>query len=129
MMAQFFGVAAAVCGALGVGAGAFGAHVLKGGVTPELLAVWKTGANYHLIHAMALGLVALEIRSGGDPVLGSSRFAGYAFVVGIVLFSGSLYVMTVTGVRWLGAITPLGGLALIAGWCALGVSFMRSHSG
>ncbi len=103
---------AGVLGALGVVLGAFGAHGLKGVVTdPHLLEVWETAARYHLIHAVALlGVAAHPAR----PTL-----AGWLFVAGIVVFSGSLYTMTVTGHRWLGAITPIGGLCLIGGWLAL----------
>ena len=99
----------AVLGALGVAFGAFGAHALKTRITDaHLLEVWDTAARYHLIHAVAL--VAL----GG--LVGAPRFTGWAWVVGIALFSGSLYLMTLTGQRWLGAVTPLGGVAFIAGW-------------
>ncbi|MFT4621554.1 MAG: uncharacterized membrane protein YgdD (TMEM256/DUF423 family) [Myxococcota bacterium] len=108
---------AGVVGALGVALGAFGAHGLKGVVTdPHLLEVWETAARYHLIHAVALlGVAAHPAR----PAL-----AGWLMVAGIVVFSGSLYTMTLTGQRWLGAITPIGGLCFIAGWLALG--FARS---
>lgn len=101
--------AAGLVGALGVALGAFGAHGLKNVVTDaHLLEVWETGARYHLLHAIALCAVAAHPKA---PV-GS----GVAFLLGIVLFSGSLYLMTLTGQRWLGAVTPLGGLAFIAGW-------------
>jgi uncharacterized membrane protein YgdD (TMEM256/DUF423 family) len=103
---------AGVLGALGVALGAFGAHGLKDRVTdPHLLEVWRTGAHYHLIHAVALLAVA------SHPSRPAA--AGWLFVVGIALFSGSLYAMTLTGVRWLGAITPLGGVAFIVGWLVL----------
>jgi uncharacterized membrane protein YgdD (TMEM256/DUF423 family) len=105
----------AAAGALGVLLGAFGAHGLKNVVTdPHLLEVWETGARYHLFHALALLGVAAH---PSQP-----KLAGWMFVVGIVLFSGSLYTMTLTGHRWLGAITPIGGLAFVAGWVALGLA-------
>lgn len=105
---------AGVAGALGVLLGAFGAHGLKDVVTdPHLLEVWETGARYHLIHALALCAVAAHPRRPNG--------AGIAFVAGMVLFSGSLYVMTLTGMRWLGAVTPLGGLSFIVGWVILAV--------
>lgn len=103
---------AGVLGALGVMAGAFGAHALEARIDePRLLEVWETAARYHLIHALALLGVAAHPQSPAA--------AGWLFVVGVTLFSGSLYLMTLTGARWLGAITPLGGLAFIAGWLVL----------
>jgi uncharacterized membrane protein YgdD (TMEM256/DUF423 family) len=103
---------AGIMGALGVGLGAFGAHGLKDVVTDQaLLEHWKTGAQYHLVHALALLGVAAH------PT--QPKVAGTLFVAGVVLFSGSLYTMTLTGQKWLGAITPLGGVCFIAGWLAL----------
>lgn len=110
--------AAGIAGAIGVGLGAFGAHGLKNVITdPHLIEVWETGARYHLIHALALCAVAAHPRQ--------PRAAGLAFLAGMVLFSGSLYLMTLTGMRWLGAITPLGGLCFIAGWVILAVRAPR----
>jgi uncharacterized membrane protein YgdD (TMEM256/DUF423 family) len=104
-----------IMGALGVALGAFGAHGLKNVVTDaSLLDTWETAARYHLLHALALGLVAAH------PA--APRWAGWLFVAGIVVFSGSLYTLVLTGQRWLGAITPIGGLCLIAGWLALAFS-------
>ena len=101
-----------VAGALGVALGAFGAHGLKNIVTdPYLLEVWAKGAHYHQIHALALCAVAAH---PNPPAR-----AGWAFVLGITLFSGSLYLMTLTGQRWLGAVTPVGGVAFISGWLIL----------
>lgn len=107
----------AVMGALGVALGAFGAHGLKDVAEPDQIARWwDVGARYHLVHAVAmLGVAAHPARPA---------FAGWAFMLGILLFSGSLYAMTLTGVTRLGMITPLGGLAFIAGWLAL--AFARS---
>jgi len=102
-------------GALGVALGAFGAHGLKQLVTdPHLLDVWDTGARYHLVHAVAL----LGVAAHPSPPV----WAGRLFVAGTLLFSGSLYVMALTDVRILGAITPLGGLCYIAGWLALALA-------
>lgn len=107
---------AGVTGALGVALGAFGAHGLKDVVAdPEHIARWwDVGARYHLIHAAALVGVAAH---PGRPTV-----AGWSFVVGILLFSGSLYAMTLTGITKLGMITPLGGLAFIVGWLALALT-------
>jgi uncharacterized membrane protein YgdD (TMEM256/DUF423 family) len=109
-------VVAGLVGALGVAAGAFGAHGLRARVGPDLLAVWETAARYHLLHAVALLVLAAVARPERAPYLASALFTA-----GIVLFSGSLYAMTLTGARSLGAITPLGGLLLIAGWIAAGI--------
>lgn len=109
---------AGVVGALGVAMGAFGAHAVKDAVSDEALAWWRTGSQYHMVHALALGLVAAH---PGRP-----KWPGVAFVIGIVLFSGSLYTMTLTDIRILGAITPLGGVCFITGWLLLAFSPMQS---
>lgn len=109
----FFG---AILGALGVAAGAFGAHALKARLTPEMLAVFETGVRYHLIHALGLLAAAWASARWPSPAI---RAAGWLFVVGVVLFSGSLYVLCLTGIRGLGVITPIGGVAFIAGWLLL----------
>lgn len=93
-----------------VAAGAFGAHALKSRLTPEMLAVWETAVRYMAYHGLALLLV------GRMP---QSRVAGWCFTLGIVVFSGSLFLLALTGKKWLGAITPLGGLAFLAGWLSL----------
>jgi uncharacterized membrane protein YgdD (TMEM256/DUF423 family) len=100
---------AALLGASAVALGAFGAHGLKGHVDAAGLATWKTAAGYHLAHAVALAAIAEERHA----------LAAKAFTAGVLLFSGSLYLLVLTGVGWLGAITPLGGLFLIGGWLAL----------
>jgi uncharacterized membrane protein YgdD (TMEM256/DUF423 family) len=109
----------AALGALGVALGAFGAHGLAARLTPADLAIYETGVRYHFYHAFALVLVGLFALQGGG--IGGARRSGtssaaWAFIAGIALFSGSLYVLTLTGMRWLGAVTPIGGLAFIAGW-------------
>jgi uncharacterized membrane protein YgdD (TMEM256/DUF423 family) len=109
----------AVLGAAAVGLGAFGAHGLRSRVTADLLAVFETAARYHLIHALAI--VAVAWAAERFPGVCTTA-AGWLFVTGIVLFSGSLYALVLTGVRGLGAITPLGGLAFIAGWIALALA-------
>lgn len=119
---------AGVSGALAVAFGAFGAHGLEGSIG-ELadgatrLGWWATAADYHLAHALALGLTGAAARHASTGrALGLSQLA---FALGTVLFSGSLYAMTLTGARWLGAITPIGGTLLIVGWIALAVSARR----
>jgi uncharacterized membrane protein YgdD (TMEM256/DUF423 family) len=115
---------AALAGFSAVALGAFGAHGLKSRVEPELLAVWQTAVQYHLAHALALLFVALLLRQAGGHAL---LWSGGAFAAGIVLFSGSLYLLVLTGVRTLGIITPFGGLAFLAGWLALAVAAFRNE--
>lgn len=118
---RVFLLLAALSGFLAVALGAFGAHGLKSKLSAlpdaaDRLGWWHTGAQYHLAHALALGLVAvLAERSPG----GALTVSGWAFLTGTVLFSGSLYLMTLTGVRGLGAVTPIGGLSFLIGWAAL----------
>jgi uncharacterized membrane protein YgdD (TMEM256/DUF423 family) len=111
----FFRIGVLLAG-LGVGLGAFGAHGLRTRVTPDLLAVFETGVRYQMYHALALVGLSLAWNRWSTAHLTA---AGYLFIAGIVLFSGSLYVLTITGVRGWGAVTPLGGVALLAGWIAL----------
>ncbi len=103
--------------------GAFGAHGLRARIGPDMLAVYETGVQYHLVHA--LGLLAVAWAATRWPGVWVNA-AGWLFVAGIVLFSGSLYVLAVTGPRWLGAITPLGGTCFILGWVLLAVAALRS---
>lgn len=114
----------ATLGATAVALGAFGAHGLKARVTADLLAVFETAARYHLIHALAIVAVAWAAERFPGALAGA---AGWLFCAGILLFSGSLYLMVLTGARGLGAVTPLGGLALIAGWIALALAPFLGH--
>jgi uncharacterized membrane protein YgdD (TMEM256/DUF423 family) len=113
----------AIAGGVGVMLGAFGAHGLKTRVAPELLTVFETGVRYHMYHALALLAVGWAATRWTTPLVHAS---GWAFLAGIVIFSGSLYVMTLTGARWLGAITPLGGIAFILGWALLAAAALRT---
>lgn len=108
--------------AVAVAMGAFGAHALKNKLQPKDLAVFKTGVQYHLIHA--LGLIVVGLLADQYPDAGMMAAAGWLLLAGIVLFSGSLYVLSVKKIRWLGPITPLGGLSFIIGWVLLAVSFV-----
>jgi len=121
-MASGWFVAGAVAAGIGVALGAFGAHGLKSRVEPELVTIFETGVRYHMYHALALLAVGLASTRSNNPLLGA---AGWLFVAGIVIFSGSLYLMTLTGTRWLGAITPIGGLAFLAGWSLLALGALR----
>jgi uncharacterized membrane protein YgdD (TMEM256/DUF423 family) len=116
-MERVFFVLGAVLAGVGVIAGAFGAHGLRGRLTPELLGVFETGVRYHLIHA--LGLLAVAWAMTRWPGAATST-AGWLFLAGIFLFSGSLYGLSLSGLRWLGAITPIGGVAWVVGWLILG---------
>lgn len=105
-----------VSGFLAVALGAFGAHGLQSKLDAAVdgakrLSWWQTAAHYHLMHALALAVVAVVIARAPQ-----ARYAGFAFTLGTLLFSGSLYVMALGGPRWLGAVTPLGGLGFLAGW-------------
>jgi uncharacterized membrane protein YgdD (TMEM256/DUF423 family) len=106
---------AAINGALAVMAGAFAAHGLKARLSADALAVFETGARYHMYHALAMALAGLV----------AARRAAIAFLAGIVLFSGSLYLLALTGVTLLGAVTPVGGLCFIAGWALLAWAAFR----
>ncbi|MCY0865312.1 MAG: DUF423 domain-containing protein [Sulfobacillus sp.] len=111
---------AAVLGFLGVGLGAFGAHGLRAKITPESLAVYQTGVQYHLIHTVAMVLAALltDRLAATNWVL----LAGWFFFGGIIVFSGSLYILAISGQRRWGAVTPIGGLLFLAGWALLAIA-------
>jgi uncharacterized membrane protein YgdD (TMEM256/DUF423 family) len=116
---------AAVLAATGVGLGAFGAHGLKARLG-DALGTWETGVSYHLLHALALFGVAVLLRVIGDATL--LRSAGWLFAFGVLAFSGSLYALALGGPRMLGPVTPLGGLAFIAGWVCIAVWAVRADS-
>jgi len=122
-MARIFWVLGSIFAFLAVAAGAFGAHALRGSLPQSLLGIFETGARYQMYHALALLAVAwaAERRPGA-----AVHAAGWLFVGGILLFSGSLYILSVTGVLWLGAITPVGGVAFLSGWALLGISGRRA---
>lgn len=113
----------AISAFIGVAAGAFGAHGLESRLSAELLAVYHTGVRYELFHAVALLFVGLA--ADRWPTARWGR-AGWMFVAGTVLFSGSLYVLALTGVLWLGAVTPLGGLCFLLGWIFAAIAALRS---
>ncbi|MDD9938252.1 MAG: DUF423 domain-containing protein [Myxococcales bacterium] len=120
-MERFFLIAAGINGLLAVGLGAFGAHGLKARLAnaadgAQRLGWWETASHYHLTHALALGLSAYLAQRTSTS---AATVSGYAFLAGILLFSGSLYAMTLTNARVLGPITPLGGLCLLVGWAAI----------
>lgn len=107
--------AGALSGGISVICGAFGAHALADRLEPKALAIWQTAAQYQLTHSIALIAFALWATQAA-PEFTDSRWPGYAFAGGIFIFSGTLYTLALTDIRWLGAITPIGGVLLISGW-------------
>jgi len=122
-MERVFFTLASILGGLAVALGAFGAHALKARLPANLLETFETGVRYHFYHALALGLVIVAIQLW--PKTNLPVIAGWLFVAGVVIFSGSLYLLAFTGIRWLGAITPIGGVAFIAGWACLALAAWR----
>lgn len=123
-MERLFVIIGALSGAIGVGAGAFGAHALRARLEPRMLEVFETGARYQMYHAIALlGVAWVASRWPGSL----STASGWLFLAGTVLFSGSLYAMALTGVRALGAITPIGGVCFIAGWVCLALAAAKAR--
>ena len=118
----FFGLGA-LFGGLGVALGAFGAHALRATLSTQDLATFEIGVRYQMYHALAL--LAVGWAAARWPGHTSLTVSGWAFVLGILVFSGSLYVLVLTGHRWLGAVTPLGGLALMVGWALLAWTAFR----
>jgi uncharacterized membrane protein YgdD (TMEM256/DUF423 family) len=109
---------------LSVALGAFGAHALKSRISSDMLSVYETGVHYHMVHALALILIAIL----SDKMKYSSLipWSGWSLTIGIVLFSGSLYALSITGIRTLGIITPFGGMAFLIGWALLALAALRS---
>ncbi|WP_203332118.1 DUF423 domain-containing protein [Planococcus beigongshangi] len=116
---QFFLIAGAVNALLSVAFGAFGAHMLEGRVADKYLDTWQTAVQYQMFHSIGLIIVGILMSSTLIGSLGSLSWAGYLMLAGIIIFSGSLYVLSLTGISILGAITPIGGVAFIAGWVML----------
>jgi uncharacterized membrane protein YgdD (TMEM256/DUF423 family) len=118
-----FIVIGAVMAALAVAAGAFGAHALEARLSPDRLATWETAARYHMYHALGLILVGIAGARSGSTTVWS--LAGWLLLAGILVFCGTVYALALGAPRWLGAITPLGGLAFIAGWMAFAAGALR----
>jgi uncharacterized membrane protein YgdD (TMEM256/DUF423 family) len=117
---RVFFIAGALSGFVGVALGAFAAHGLRMRLAPELLATFEVGVRYQMYHALALIAVAWACTRWPG---GAAPAAGWLFIAGTIVFSGSLYLLALTGTRWLGAITPIGGLALLAGWLCLAAAW------
>lgn len=107
---------------LAVAAGAFGAHLLKKMLSSELLAIFETAVKYQMYHSLALLMVAILVRYDNAKLLTTS---GWLFIAGTVIFSSSLYILSISGIKWLGAITPIGGLSFLAGWICLIIYALR----
>ncbi|WP_422124051.1 DUF423 domain-containing protein [Planococcus sp. X10-3] len=123
---QFFLIAGAVNALLSVAFGAFGAHMLEGRVADKYLDTWQTAVQYQMFHSIGLMVVAILMSTTFFGALGSLSWAGYLMLAGIVIFSGSLYVLSLTGISILGAITPIGGVAFIAGWIMLIIAVIKA---
>ena len=123
-MERTFLALGAISGFVAVATGAFGAHGLKARVTPEMVAIFDTGARYQMYHALALVAAAWAASRWPGP---ATTWAGWLFVAGTVVFSGSLYALVLTGVKALGAVTPVGGLLFLGGWLALAVAAVRGR--
>jgi len=124
-MDRVFITIGALSGMLAVAAGAFGAHALRDRLSADMLSVFLTGAQYQMYHALALfgvGMLLGRFSTEGSPFVSA---AGWLFLAGTVLFSGSLYALSLSGTTWLGAITPLGGIAFLLGWLALAIGVWR----
>lgn len=125
MAGQWLAVAGSLSALVGVGLGAFGAHGLRDRLDERMLSAWETGVQYQLIHALAMVIIAtLAVRASGPATW--FHVAGALMLAGQILFAGSIYGLALTGMRWLGPITPLGGLALMLGWLALAWAALRS---
>ena len=123
-MDRTFGALGALFGLLAVALGAFGAHALKSRIPPEMLSVWHTGVEYHVFHA--LGLLAVGIVAIHLPGSATLKWSGWLMLAGIALFSGSLYLLALSGERWPGAVTPVGGLAFLASWALFVAAVLRA---
>ena len=121
-MDRFFFVSGAIAAFIAVALGAFGAHSLKTKLSPDMLNIFEVGVRYHMYHAIGLLAVAWAMARWPEANLNA---AGWAFIIGIVIFSGSLYVLSIYDIRWLGAVTPIGGLAFLIGWAILVWSLAR----
>ena len=124
--AKVFLILGGINAALVVLFGAFGAHALKARLPADMLAVYQTGVHYHLFHA--LGLIAVGLVATQIPTSAYLKWSGWLMLAGIVLFSGSLYVLSVSGLRWLGMVTPFGGLAFILSWTLFVIAVFKALS-
>ncbi|MBE0585794.1 MAG: DUF423 domain-containing protein [Desulfofustis sp.] len=122
-MGRIFFTIGALSAFIGIAAGAFGAHGLKSKLSPEMLTVFEVGVRYQMYHAFALIAAAWALSKWPSPLVTTG---GWLFVIGTLIFSGSLYLLSISGVKWLGAITPLGGLAFLAGWLCIAIGVWKA---
>ena len=125
MMTHKFLIIGPILAFLAVALGAFGAHGLKAVLSPKMFTVFETGVRYHMYHAVGVIVAGWAGTTWHHRFF---RYAGWAFILGIVFFSGSLYVLSLTEVRWLGAITPLGGVMFLTGWVLLAIGFYKNST-
>jgi uncharacterized membrane protein YgdD (TMEM256/DUF423 family) len=123
MMSKIFIILGSLNAFLAVALGAFGAHGLQSKLNEQMLATYQTGVKYHMMHALGLILIGIISRWTSDSLL--INWSGWFICAGIVLFSGSLYLLSISGIRWLGAVTPLGGLSFLAGWLLLAMAAFK----
>lgn len=123
-MTQFFLAIAAIFGGIAVAAGAFGSHALREQLSDRAMDIFETGARYQMYHALALLAVGILV-SQAKVVPVTLPIAGYAFIAGILIFSGSLYTLSISGIKWLGAIAPFGGTFLMLGWVCLAIAALK----
>ena len=122
-MSKIFIILGSLNAFLAVALGAFGAHRLQSKLTEQMLATYQTGVKYHMMHALGLILIGIISRWTSASVL--INWSGWFICAGIVLFSGSLYLLSISGIRWLGDVTPLGGLSFLAGWILLAIAAFK----
>ena len=106
-------------------AGAFGSHALRGQLRDRALEIFETGVRYQMYHALALLAVGILLSRATEPIPSTLSIAGFAFIAGIVIFSGSLYALSLSNIKWLGAITPIGGVFFMAGWACLAIGALQ----
>lgn len=123
-MTQFFLAIAAIFGGFAVAAGAFGSHALREQLSDRAMEIFETGARYQMYHALALLAVGILLSQAKVPPV-TLPIAGYAFIAGTLIFSGSLYALSISGIKWLGAIAPFGGTFLMLGWVCLAIAAFK----
>ncbi len=125
MASRTFLLLGSISAFIGVAMGAFGAHALRSELVPRMLEIYQTAVDYQMWHALGLVMIGMLLRFNDESKL--LRWAGWLMFIGIVVFSGSLYMLSITGIRWLGAITPIGGIALLMAWLLMARFSIKSN--